>query len=216
VNRYFHNVCIGLRWINFECKAVQGGAVCSCAGEPMRVIGDTKVLFRLGGWPLAMAGKDAPHTIALLAVRTGSELTVRAQAKVHGLQTYVPQYLVNQRHAGMVAKALFPGYVFVWVQDQWRLLLRMLHVHDFLRCGEEIIHVDPKIVKDLRKREGPTGYVRINSKFFIGQHVALQRAPNLAGTYMGLTDTYKARVLFTLLGRSAEVDLYEHDLVVVA
>jgi transcription antitermination factor NusG len=154
-----------------------------------------------------------PSTIALLTVQTGSELAVRHQVADYGVKAYVPQYLVNMRRSGMTAKALFPGYVFVWVIDQWHMLLRLMHVHDFLRCGKEITSVDPKIVRELKKREGPTGYIRVDSRFFIGQSVAPREQPNLAGVYLGLSDMYKARVLFALLGREVEVAFFEHDLV---
>jgi transcription antitermination factor NusG len=153
-----------------------------------------------------------PSTIALLAVQTGSELTVREQTLAHGIKAYVPQYLVNMRHSGMTAKALFPGYVFIWVIDQWRMLLRLMHVYDFLRCGKEIAFVSPKIIKELKKREGPTGYIRIDNKFFIGQAVALRKQPNLAGVYLGLNNEYKARVLFSMLGRELEIAVFEQEL----
>ena len=151
------------------------------------------------------------RTIALLTVQTGTEQQVRTLVRSRGLEAYVPQYLVNLKRSGMTAKALFPGYVFVWVLDQWRMLVQLMHVHDFLRCGKEIAHVDPKIVKGLRKREGPTGYITIDPSFLPGQRV-IMRHTNLAGVYAGMSSAHKARVLFTLLGAETEVELHESEL----
>jgi transcription antitermination factor NusG len=153
--------------------------------------------------------------IALLRVKTGAELLVSNQIRARGVQIYLPQYLVNLRRAGMVARALFPGYVFVWVVDQWRMLLQLIHVYDFLRTTDkEITYVDPCVVKKLQARQGPTGYIRIDAAtFLVGQPVKLRHGPDLAGTYLGLSDDYKARVLFTMLGHDLHVELFESDLV---
>jgi transcription antitermination factor NusG len=152
------------------------------------------------------------QTIALLTVQASTEQTVRALVRARGMQAYVPQYLVNLPRTGMTAKALFPGYVFVWVLDQWRTLLNLMHVRDFLRCGKEITPVNPAVVDELRKREGPTGYIKINSTFLVGQTVALRKQSTLTGVYAGMSNEYKARVLFTLLGVETEVQLHEAEL----
>jgi hypothetical protein len=102
----------------------------------------------------------------------------------------------------MRAKALFPGYMFAWVTDQWRDILYLINVHGFLRRGRTIIEVRPAVIDALRARDGPTGYIRIDGRFFIRQHVrARHGGGDLAGIYVGLSPQYKLRVLFTMLGR---------------
>jgi len=158
-------------------------------------------------------GNKARLTLAVLAVKAGFEVFVQQQIRALGMCAYVPQYLVNLRKKGMTARALFPGYIFVWVKDQWRELRTLLHVYDFLRAGDDVIKVPHKVVDGLRKREGPTGYVRINNSFFVGQQVKVKRGPDLAGQYLGLDAKHKLRVLFRLLGAEMEVSYYEKDLV---
>lgn len=153
--------------------------------------------------------------IVLLAVRTGSEQAVQTQVKARLMQTYCPRYLVNLRHGGMVARCLFPGYLFVWARDHcWPTLRSLVGVRDFVRgASNQVEIVKPEVVEDLRKREGPTGYVRVDSRFVVGQHVALKDRADWAGVYLGMSNSHKARVLFSLLGASVELEMYVPELI---
>jgi transcription antitermination factor NusG len=153
--------------------------------------------------------------IVLVACRTGSEKTVQAQIKARGMACYCPRYLVNLRHGGLVARELFPSYLFAWVSNQWEFIRNLIGVRDFIRHSGFIYSVDPRIVDALRKREGPTGYIRIDSSFLPGQQVKLKQKEEWAGIYLGLSEKYKARVLFSLLGSDVELELYERDLVTI-
>jgi transcription antitermination factor NusG len=113
----------------------------------------------------------------------------------------------------MCARELFPSYLFAWVSNQWEFIRNLIGVRDFIRHSGFIYSVDPRIVDELRKREGPTGYIRIDSSFLPGQQVKLKQKEEWAGVYLGLSDKYKARVLFSLLGSDVELELYERDLV---
>jgi len=152
--------------------------------------------------------------IVLVAVRTGSEKAVQDQVRARGVKTYCPRYLVNLRAGGMVARALFPSYIFAWVTDQWEFIRNLIGVRDFIRHnGGFVYSIDPRIVAELRSREGPTGYIRIDSSFIPGDKVKMKRKEEWAGVYLGLSEKYKARVLFSLLGSDVELELYERDLV---
>jgi transcription antitermination factor NusG len=120
---------------------------------------------------------------------------------------------VNLKRAGMTAKALFPGYMFVWMADEWRQLIRLIHVKGFVRRGGAIVEVPPRVVAELRAREGPTGYVRLDGRFLVGQHVRVA-ASGLAGVYAGLSADHKARVLFAMLGREVEMAVHDDELTV--
>jgi transcription antitermination factor NusG len=158
-----------------------------------------------------MAGN---RVIALIACKTGYEFQVRDQCRrSFALEVYCPRYLVNLRRTGMTAKALFPGYMFVWMTDEWRQLIQLIHVKGFVRRGKAIIEVPPRVVNELRAREGPTGYVRLDGRFFIGQQVRVA-ASGLAGVYAGLSADHKARVLFTMLGRDVEMSVHQDELTV--
>jgi transcription antitermination factor NusG len=153
-------------------------------------------------------------TIALLACKTGYELQVRDQCRCSfGITVYCPRYLVNFRRTGMTAKPLFPGYLFVWMGDEWRRPIQLIHVSGFVRRGKAIVEVPPRVVAELRAREGPTGYVRLDGRFFVGQQVKIT-ASGLAGVYAGLTNDHKARVLFSMLGQDVEMSVHDDELTV--
>jgi hypothetical protein len=103
--------------------------------------------------------------------------------------------------------------MFVWMTDEWRQLIRLIHVKGFVRRGKDIIEVPRRVVSDLRAREGPTGYIRLDGRFFIGQRVRVA-AGGLAGVYAGLSADHKARVLFSMLGRDVEMSVHEDELTV--
>ena len=159
-----------------------------------------------------MPPRTADAHIAILACKAGREFHVRDQVRAFGVQCYLPKYLVNLRREGMVARPLFGCYMFVWMTDEWRQLIQLIHVKGFVRRGRAIVGVPPRVVAELRAREGPTGYVRID-RFFIGQQVRVT-ASGLVGAYDGLSDAHKARVLFTMLGQDVEMSVYEDELTV--
>lgn len=127
---------------------------------------------------------------------------------------YFPRYLVNLRNTGMVARAVFPGYVFVWAYPQWWHVLRsLIGVRDFVRKDAgQVETVSPDVVEAIKAREGPTGYVRIDP-FFVGQGVKLKRNEDFSGVYLGMSNRHKARVLFALLGKDVETEVFESELI---
>lgn len=159
-------------------------------------------------------GEGQGTQIVLVACRTGGEDIVQAQVRARAMIAYFPRYLVNVRNMGMVARAVFPGYVFVWAYPQWWHILRtLIGVRDFVRKDAgQVETVSPDVVEAIRGREGPTGYVRIDP-FFVGQDVKLKRNEDFSGVYLGLSNKHKARVLFSMLGRQVETDVFESELI---
>ena len=153
--------------------------------------------------------------IVLLAVRTGSEQGVVDQVRARLMRTYLPKYLVNLRHGGMVARSLFPGYVFAWAMESaWPTLRTLVGVRDFVRGGpqHQVQIIPHALVDELRAREGPTGYVRIESDFVVGQRVSIKDKREWSGIYLGLSNRHKARVLFAMLGADVELELFQTEL----
>ena len=159
-------------------------------------------------------GEGSSQNIVLLACRTGTEGNVQAQLRARCMSAYHPRYLVNLRHGGMVARSLFPGYLFAWVAPAaWSVVRNLIGVRDFVRRGGVVEVVNPTVVERLRQREGPTGYIRIDSTFVPGQAVKVKHRNEWAGVYLGLSNHHKARVLFSMLGANVELELYESDLI---
>jgi transcription antitermination factor NusG len=154
--------------------------------------------------------------IVLLAVRTGSEDTIRQRIKALGLDAYVPKYLVNLRRGGLTARVLFPGYMFVWIENQWDAVRNLIGVYGFVQFGDRIIRIPPRVIRELRARETKTGYVRLDSSFIPGQMVKVIDGPLVPGIYLGMSDRLKLRVLFSLLGAETELEFFERDLVLAS
>ena len=154
--------------------------------------------------------------IVLVACRTGTEGNVQAQLRARCMSAYHPRYLVNLRHGGMVARSLFPGYLFAWVNaSAWSMVRSLVGVRDFVRRGGQVELVHPTVIDRLRQREGPTGYVRIDGTFLPGQAVKVKNRNDWSGIYLGMSNTHKARVLFAMLGAGLELELFESDLIPV-
>jgi transcription antitermination factor NusG len=156
--------------------------------------------------------------IALLAVRTGSEASVRDQLKARAVSSYLPRYLVNIRNRGLTARPLFPGYLFAWANpSSWPVIRVLPGVRDLVRRGShgEVEPVPPRVIEDLRAREGPTGYVRIDPTFVVGQVVTIRNRNDWSGVYLGTSNAHKARVLMRMLGAPVTLECFESDLVAV-
>lgn len=96
------------------------------------------------------------HRIYLLTVCNGSDRDVTWRLRKLGIKSYAPSTL-NQRND---EDMLFPGYVFVWVFDEWERIKCVKGVTGFVRFGEVLARVRAAVIKKLRDTEGPTGFVR--------------------------------------------------------
>jgi len=151
--------------------------------------------------------------IVLLMVRSGAEDYIRRQVRRFGIRTYFPKYLESTKTRGMVARPLFPGYLFVWVCDVfWSVLKNLDGAFGCVRFGDSgPVLVPATVIKTLRTWEGPTGYIKVLPKVKIGSRVVLRNG--VSGIYGGLTARHRIRILFSLLGQVVEREFYPKDLV---
>jgi len=158
---------------------------------------------------------EAPD-ILLLATRTGSEAIVQEQLKARAMATYLPRYLVNIRHRGLTARCLFPGYCFVWAyRSAWPTIRSLIGVRDFVRHrsnGNPEV-VPASVVNELKARQGPTGYIRIDPRFVVGQSVIVKDRADWSVKYLGMSNEHKARVLMKMLGCDVEMQIFENELI---
>jgi transcription antitermination factor NusG len=148
-------------------------------------------------------------TLHLITVKTASERQVVRRLREVGVQAYSPRFL-EFGSGGNTEHPLFPGYVFVWVVDQWAAIRATPGVREFVLAGGAPARVEQSIVDELRERETPYGYVRLYPKFEIGVPV---RVGDVIGVYAGMAGRQRAQVLLTLLGRDVELSVPERDLV---
>jgi transcription antitermination factor NusG len=118
----------------------------------------------------------------------------------------------------MVARPLFPGYLFVWATGKfWSVLDSIDGAFGCVRFGGnggQTAIVSPRVIKQLRTWEGPTGYIRVQPMVKVGSRVTLRNG--ITGIYAGMNERHRIRILFNLLGQVVEREFFPKDLVVAA
>lgn len=145
--------------------------------------------------------------VYLVTTRVGAERSTSDRLKRSGVRAYAPRVLVGQRE-----EALFPGYLFVWVTDQWLQVRRTEGVIEFVMMGDRPIPVPQVIVEAIRASESEYGYVTFGPKFRVGQSVRLVDHLGSVGIVVGQAPRQRVRVLLALLGRRIELTLPEEGL----
>jgi transcriptional antiterminator RfaH len=113
---------------------------------------------------------------------------------------------------------LFPRYLFVCVQDAWRLLLGTRDVIDVIRSGEKPVLVPQAIVDEIKARCDRDGFYREEKKRFDRfrrrSSVRVKCGPffGRVGIYQGMTPHEREVVLFNMLGRVVRIDFKVGDL----
>lgn len=135
-----------------------------------------------------------------------------------GFDFYSPMYIKKQRLFGSQRLPLFPGYVFVYIVDQWRALLSTYGVSGLLLSAGEPAKVPADVVDNIKAREVDGVVVLSKSRFYVGQQVQVKSGPlgyELGTIHEGQRDRDRVKVLLNLLGRSCVVAVEEDNLVAV-
>jgi transcription antitermination factor NusG len=110
------------------------------------------------------------------------------------------------------AGPLFPGYLFVRIVDQWRVVDRTMGVLMLVKFGDAPARCPDAEIARLQGRLDDRGLIRlaarppdaIRHKISIGAKV---RIAGLEAVYAGMTARERERVLIQLLGRQVAVEL---------
>jgi len=145
-----------------------------------------------------------------------------AQSFVH----YQPEYREPPVRGVRRTSPLFPGYLFVQVtQENWRPVGGTKGIKHVFMVGPHPARVHNAEIEHLRSLENHQGYIEPEfaapPTFAVGESVEAKRGifQDKFGTYVGLADTrggHRVRVLFDMLGRSAEYEISAFDLGAVA
>ena len=138
---------------------------------------------------------------------------------------YLPRFIKRRRHAGRtenVARALFPGYLFVAIDiasQRWRCVNSTVGVRRLVCNGDAPAVVDAAIIDALRNREDERGFITLDTtpRFAPGDAVRVVDgvfSSNL-GIYVGMNDSQRVAILLELLGRKVRVNI-DADLVTAA
>lgn len=130
-------------------------------------------------------------------------------------ETYLPKIATKAGSRERVVP-LFPGYIFVLIEERWWSIKHTFGVLRVLMADERPANIDDKVVSAIRKREGDNGLVKLPKAPGIqrGQAVTIRTGSfaGRVGVYDGMLGSDRARVLLSLLGRSVPVSLRVIDM----
>lgn len=147
----------------------------------------------------------------LVSVKQGSERAVQARLREIGVRSYCPRYL-EYPASGPVEVVLFEEYLFVYVLDQWSEVRHTKGVYDFVMFGDRFAKVQEKHLNELRKLEGPTGYIRLRERLKPGQKAKLVGPQGSIVQVLEHDGALRVRVLLEMLGRSVKMSVHEDQL----
>lgn len=142
-----------------------------------------------------------------------AELNLRRQ----GFRVFLPRCQRRRRHARrteIVARPLFPRYLFVWIDiasSRWRPVLSTIGVAGLVRQGDRPIPVPSGVVEQIEAREIAGGFAEPapSRRFALGDPVRVVEGAfsDLIGQIIALKDDQRVVVLLDLLGRQVRAQL---------
>lgn len=146
---------------------------------------------------------------------TESRSEAKAQANLHGHETYLPmvrELVVEGGKRMWRHGVLFPGYLFVKIHDQWRFLLSTIGIINVIRFGgdEHSPAVLSENVVATLKRNEKKGFIEIQPPMFrTGERVKIQSGyfAGMEGIYCAANSLERETVLLSLLGRLTPVSV---------
>jgi transcriptional antiterminator RfaH len=134
-----------------------------------------------------------------------------------GFGSYLPRYLKRRRHArriDMVARPLFPRYLFVAVDmatQRWRAISSTLGISHLVCNGDGPAAVPDQVIAQLRSRENSDGLIQLDAgpRFAVGDTIRITDGVFSAclGLYEGMADHERVAVLLDMLGRKVRVTI---------
>lgn len=125
-------------------------------------------------------------------------------------EVYLPRIMVKRREV-----PLFPGYLFVTIQEQWWAVRWSIGVIRVLMDGEMPAHVPAKIVDGIKRREGADGLVKLPKVRGLerGDAVRILRGSFMGhlAIYDGMSGDARVCVLLEFLGRKTRMTMGRGD-----
>ena len=131
-------------------------------------------------------------------------------------EIYLPKVLIRNGARDRVAP-LFPGYVFVAIIDQWWPVRWTTGVLKLLMVNDRPAEVSEVLMRDIRKREGKDGLVRLPKPrprgLLPGDPVKVTRGSfaDRFGVYQGQSGAQRSKILLNWLGREVRVEIATAD-----
>ena len=111
---------------------------------------------------------------------------------------------------------LFPRYLFIHVQHQWRFVLSTFGVAGVVMRGEEPLWCPRSVMQQMWERQDPEGLIHL-PKLLPGVRINVMRGPfaGQSGIYEGMASQERTKVLLNFLNRKVPV-LIAQDAVQIA
>lgn len=151
-------------------------------------------------------------TVARAAPRTGAVALALKHAARLGFDAYSPMCVSVRWRRGRrqeSVRRLFPGYIFVFVENAWHALLNAPGFASFIMLGEQPAVLPRREVQKLRAKEDWRGLIPLQP-FTPGQRVFVQSGVLATdATYVGQSPRGREVVLLRVLGREVRAELGE-------
>jgi transcription antitermination factor NusG len=154
-----------------------------------------------------------PDRWAVAVTEPLGECKAAFHAERAGFRTYLPKFLSSKSRI----VPLFPRYLFVSVDDQWRALLTTIGIQSVVLAAKGPALLSDEVIHSIR--------VRCNAndifippprprKFNRGQLVRVDCGPmiGLTGIVSRMRGRDRVEILLSMLGRRTAVHVYEGDL----
>lgn len=127
-----------------------------------------------------------------------------------GFTAYAPREKITrikQGHKVHDSRWLFPRYLFVWVIDQWHVLLSTIGVSTVIMTGDHPAALPTGWVESMKRQEHKGLIVLSKHRFKIGQRVQVTGGlfEGAKGMYQGMTSKDREIVILEALGARVEL-----------
>jgi len=151
---------------------------------------------------------------AVVVSQPQNEQRVLEHLRWQGFECYAPREKIVRVFRGRkrdVIRFLFPRYLFVWIVDQWHVLLGTFGVSKILMNGEVPSRLPINWVDGMKAKERNGFVVLPKDRYRIGQRVQITGGlfQGQFGFYQGMTSRQREVVLLGTLGK---VELASGDL----
>lgn len=162
------------------------------------------------------------------AVQTKPRQETVAQANLQrqAFEVYLPLLTVSRRRRGRwteVVECLFPRYLFTRIDtaiESVSVIRSTRGVTDLVRFGEQLLHLDEGIVKELKDRERASGGLHRpgGGRFHRGDRVRAVHGAftDVEGIFLAEKGQDRVVILMHLLNRDTRVAIARNDIVPVS
>lgn len=151
---------------------------------------------------------------AVVTTHPQSEQKALTHLLWQGFECYAPRertVKISHGRKVFVERYLFPRYLFVWIQQQWHVLLSTFGISRVLMNGEVPAQLPSTWVTEMKSKEHNGFVVLPRERYKIGEPVRINAGlfQGQIGLYQGMTSRQREVVMLSNLGR---VELASGDL----